>query len=251
MNRRSFLKTFLFGGSAIVFYSYLEPYNILVEEVSLDLGLDIKILFLTDIHMHGLEPLDDKIVKLTSKYVGKVDVVIFGGDQYDEYTPDIGVLKKILDIVSGKALYVRGNHEYWSRKKFDFKEAKELYDKYSIETINNRAVWWDNAKIGGVDWIFDSGETAKQYFKEVGKVDILVSHTPDTFKYIDNGYKVMLSGHTHGGQILGGLLYTNSRFGYTQGLYREGNRLLYVSRGAGEMFPLRLLTPREITIINL
>lgn len=251
MNRRNFIETVLFGGLGSILYGYVEPYNIIVENVSLNMGYGLKILFLTDLHLHGVDPLDSRVLNIVKDLIRDVDIAILGGDQYDEYTPSKKVLKPLLDVISGNAFYINGNHEYWSSYKYGLDEMEEFYQAYSIESINNRSIWYDNVKIGGLDWIFDDGKIANNYFSMVGNVDILISHTPDSFRYIDRGYKLMLAGHTHGGQIFRGLLYTNSRFGYTSGLYRDGDRLLYVSRGAGEMFPLRLLTPREITIVEI
>ncbi len=68
------------------------------------------------------------------------------------------------------------------------------------------------------------------------------------------GADLQLSGHTHGGQVLG-MHWVTQAFneGYVSGLYTVGDMRLYVSNGAGlwNGFPLRLGKPSEITRITL
>jgi hypothetical protein len=89
---------------------------------------------------------------------------------------------------------------------------------------------------------------------------ILLSHRPDCFRQAARlGVSLMLSGHTHGGQ-LGLPAWPGSRarnlaqfiteFG--RGLYRVGDATLYVNRGLGFTGQkIRLFTPREIACIEL
>jgi predicted MPP superfamily phosphohydrolase len=89
---------------------------------------------------------------------------------------------------------------------------------------------------------------------------ILLAHAPAIIEKIraDN-IDLVLSGHTHGGQIavpFVGALYTNSaatsRERFESGLYHRGGRLrLYVNRGIGTVaLPLRLFARPEVTIFR-
>lgn len=84
---------------------------------------------------------------------------------------------------------------------------------------------------------------------------ILLSHRPVGAKrHADAGAGLQLSGHTHGGQILGPHLLTQlANEGYVSGMYQVGGMQLYVSNGAGLWpgFPIRLGRPSEITQIVL
>ncbi len=67
---------------------------------------------------------------------------------------------------------------------------------------------------------------------------------------------LMLSGHTHGGQIrlpfLGPLILPAGGQKYVEGLFRLGQMQLYVNRGIGTVgLPLRLNCPPEITLFTL
>lgn len=98
---------------------------------------------------------------------------------------------------------------------------------------------------------------------------VLLMHSPDSVaEAVLHGVDVVLSGHTHGGQIRlpwYGALYTHSRLGrrMSDGYYsrrrlrhaigiRPGRTQLYVSRGIGTSgLALRFLTRPELTIITL
>jgi hypothetical protein len=88
--------------------------------------------------------------------------------------------------------------------------------------------------------------------------NLLLSHNPDVFPVAAaQGYDLIVSGHTHGGQInleLPGYPLNVARFytPYIHGTYREGESLLYVSRGIGTVgIPLRLGAPPEVNLIRL
>jgi len=87
---------------------------------------------------------------------------------------------------------------------------------------------------------------------------ILLSHTPDYVKEAEKaGVDLVVSGHTHGGQIrlpIIGAPIKRIALGrkYMQGLHRFGDTYLYVNRGIGTIhLPLRFQCPPEIAVIDL
>ena len=91
---------------------------------------------------------------------------------------------------------------------------------------------------------------------------LLLSHNPDIAEeraFVSSGFRVdlMLSGHTHGGQIYIPGLGTPilpSRYGqkYAQGLVQGPTCPVFVSRGLGTaLLPLRVGVPPEIAVIEL
>jgi uncharacterized protein len=87
---------------------------------------------------------------------------------------------------------------------------------------------------------------------------VLLAHDPALFPdAVAHGVDVMLSGHTHGGQL--GLPGAARRFNlarlvtaFTSGLYRQGATTLYVNRGLGTTGPpIRLGVPPEIAVLTL
>jgi hypothetical protein len=90
---------------------------------------------------------------------------------------------------------------------------------------------------------------------------VLMCHAPD---YVDdlralpvgNAIGLMLSGHTHGGQIrlplVGALALPSLGKKYVEGWFRFGGLQLHVNRGIGTVgLPFRLNCPPEITLITL
>lgn len=86
---------------------------------------------------------------------------------------------------------------------------------------------------------------------------VLVSHTPDNIEWArQNQMDLMLSGHTHGGQVrlpLLGPVYSPSRYGcrYASGVFWRDPTLLYVSRGVSGKEPLRFNCRPEVTKLIL
>jgi predicted MPP superfamily phosphohydrolase len=112
--------------------------------------------------------------------------------------------------------------------------------------------------IGGLPWInvgFEGHpEMISRLFPErqPGDVRILLAHYPHLFDIADS-VDLVLSGHTHGGQImlgeevgLGPLF-----FKYWSGLYRRGNTAMVVSNGCGDWFPCRIGAPAEVALLRL
>lgn len=89
---------------------------------------------------------------------------------------------------------------------------------------------------------------------------LFVVHSPDLVVDLprEAGYALTLAGHTHGGQIcLPGpipLVPHASRIGdqYAHGMFEEGGKDLFVTRGVGESrLQMRLFCPPEIVVIDL
>jgi predicted MPP superfamily phosphohydrolase len=91
-----------------------------------------------------------------------------------------------------------------------------------------------------------------------GTVNILLNHNPNAFdRAAELGIDLMLTGHTHGGQLSLELLHRGlclSRFvtRYTSGWYEKAGSQLYVNRGIGTISPsIRLGARPEITVCEL
>lgn len=92
-----------------------------------------------------------------------------------------------------------------------------------------------------------------------GEASVLLSHRPDLFgQAAGYGIGLVLSGHTHGGQIA--LPWPSSRpsslahfiSDFPRGTYRQGDSTLHVNLGIGVTGqPVRVFSPREITLITL
>jgi predicted MPP superfamily phosphohydrolase len=88
--------------------------------------------------------------------------------------------------------------------------------------------------------------------RQDGDVRILLGHHPHIFDVADST-DLLLSGHTHGGQIM----FTDHiglgplRFKYNSGRYQRGNTTMIVNNGCGDWFPCRIGAPAEIGLLRL
>jgi len=85
---------------------------------------------------------------------------------------------------------------------------------------------------------------------------VLLSHNPDTLPYLTSyPWDLMLSGHTHGGQVVLPVIgapwtpVTNKQ--HRRGFFNLGDRYLNVATGTGGLFQLRFNCPAEITVFNI
>lgn len=254
------------GGGAIAaaiaaaVWAYLAPGLASSERlrvVRLRAGLGPRILFLTDIHYHagrGKERLIEALLECL-----RPDVVLLGGDTIDEFTPRPESVRGLLETIAShcRACYaVTGNHEHACIRmgRLSWRRLLAVFESSGCPMLLDQEAGLpgSGASVAGLMWRDDP----REYSIPLSRIDaeLVVSHSPDAFRHVPPGRRVvMLSGHTHGGQIClpgGRPIYTNSRYGYRSGLYRRGGSVLYVSRGIGEMMPPRLYCWREAVLLE-
>jgi hypothetical protein len=111
----------------------------------------------------------------------------------------------------------------------------------------------------GIRWAHADNELAQSVARvrpqvRQGAFPILLAHHPHAFDAAASaGFPLILSGHTHGGQIMLNerLGFGPAMFRYWSGLYRKNRSLLIVSNGAGNWFPLRVNAPADIVHLTL
>jgi hypothetical protein len=87
--------------------------------------------------------------------------------------------------------------------------------------------------------------------RQEGDARILLAHHPHLFD-IAQEVDLVLSGHTHGGQIMfGNIGLGRLRFKYWSGRYQRGDTTMVVSNGCGDWFPCRIGAPAEIGFLRL
>ncbi|MCM3766537.1 metallophosphoesterase [Neobacillus niacini] len=209
---------------------------------------ELNIFFISDIHKRTVS---DKIISYAK---GKANLVIIGGDLAEKGVPIQRVkinLQKLKEIAP--VYFVWGNNDY----EIDSNKLTALMKELQITILDNRAIELksnagDTISLLGVKEMNQNqdrldlalnGATAESF-------KILVSHYPSIINKIlpEHGIRLVLSGHTHGGQI--------RIFGY--GPYKRGgiekliNTTLLVSNGYGTTaIPLRLGAPAECHMITL
>lgn len=220
-----------------------------------------KIALITDYHANKID--------LTS-YVKNVDIIMLGGDIFDD-RKDLDIAYNFIkDMASLKpTFFALGNHELRTGKVDEILSTLKKIDNVYILNGNYHIM-----NIGGKNitllGIIDPENNDKEYnrqlknFKEykAHNYSILLAHHPervDDYKALD--VSLILSGHAHGGIIRipyileNGLISPNEGFfpKYTGGVHKIGKQKLIISRGIdNETVPVpRFYNNREIVIINI
>lgn len=225
--------------------------------------VDMNYVILSDLHDHTDIKYRTKIINELNNL--DIDCIFVVGDMINDYSTNHDNLLLLMEDLSQIApvYYSLGNHEY------DYKNVSQIiYDlqqlnitvlteQYIDTTINNIDV-----RIGGTyEYAFENTEgrsdlnkyKAYPFLKDYCDTDrykIMLAHRPDSFIFgkakeywhIDE----VLSGHTHGGQIilpiLGGIYGGDQGYfpKYDYGYFKESTMNIIISRGLGahkDQFP--------------
>lgn len=263
MNWKRVALSFLIGIILLVIYNYIQISQFYVNKLKLTSNKlnKLKITQITDFHSNENINLD-KVFKEVSKF--KPDMIVITGDLIDYKTTDLTlafeVLKQATNITS-EVYFVSGNHETNHRYSKQF--YKGLTD-YGIKLLDNSTnivnINGDEINIFGASF-FAGGEDFESIFKDIKEqnYNILLSHSPNRpIKYLNKYTDLILSGHTHGGQVrlpfIGGLIAPGQGLfpKYDKGLMKLGNTNLYIDSGLGNsVAPIRLFNRVQITNIEI
>lgn len=253
-------------------YSFIEPY-LIEEKTTIISDSDVpqnfagkRIVFISDIH-HGQYFKKERVAGLVEK-INELnpDIIVLGGDYVSGNPEYIEPCFEELSKLNAKmgVFGVTGNHDEWT----DYNLTVKCMENAGITVLSDRAEWLeigkDRIKIAGVDWRtdrqFNSEPDLDPLINDAEENDfvILVSHTPDFAEKLSTGkVDLVLSGHTHGGQItFFGLWapYVPSCYGqkYRTGIINTDKATVLVSNGIGNTFlPIRFFARPQINIVFL
>ena len=235
-----------------------------------------RIVQLSDMHVgswNGNTQAMEKAVSIINDL--QPDLIVFTGDlvnnlasELDNFIPVFSKLKAKDGVYS-----VLGNHDYstyihWENPEEQKEELVRLKQKQAEmgwAMLNNRHIKLYNqndsiALIGvensGRPPFPDYAKLSEAMQGTEGMFQILLSHDPTHWRrevLPQTDIELMLAGHTHAMQtkIFG---FTPAQFIYEEndGLYQEGEQMLYVNIGLGHLlYPMRLGAWPEITLLTL
>jgi hypothetical protein len=191
------------------------------------------------------------------------DVVVITGDLVDGSVAALRAHVAPLARLSARhgVFFVTGNHEYYSGADAWIAELARL----GVRTLRNEHVSLGDGEhsfdLAGVDdWSarrFGHGHgadlTRALAGRDPGRELVLLAHQPKQIhEAARHGVGLMLSGHTHGGQIFPWNLFVRLDQPYVAGLDKLGDTHIYVSRGTGFWGPpMRVAAPAEIAVLEL
>ncbi|MBO0958128.1 metallophosphoesterase [Neobacillus sp. MM2021_6] len=209
---------------------------------------EVTIFFISDIHKRTIS---DQII---DEVKGKADLVIIGGDLTEKGVPFERVKTNIVKLKQvGPVYFVWGNNDY----EVDFRKLDAVLLDLGVKVLANTAVTFESTQgeklcLLGVDDMSQDRDQLDLALSdaEVNSFKIIACHIPAIVKKIlpEHEIRLVLSGHTHGGQI--------HLFGYSPykrgGIKKLNNTILFISNGYGTTaLPLRLGAPAESHLITL
>jgi len=275
MTRRRFLRGSALGltvaGSAAVGYGFWEAAHIRIERETVPVpnlppafaGKTVAVL--ADLHHGPLVGIDfiRSAVEITNALAPDIialvgDYAHKGAQAHEELPPCLEALSALKAPMGVFA--VPGNHDMPQggklyRKLIAGTTLTDLTNQNRKLTIGNESLY-----VAGVDDLWWGRPNVYDALIGIplGEPVILLSHNPDFAEDSpDARVGLMLSGHTHGGQIYVpgvGASWVPSKYGmkYRRGFVRGPKSNVFVSRGLGEAgVPIRLNVPPEINLLML
>ena len=224
----------------------------------------LRILQLSDMHNKRAWNIHQRLIyKINSL---SPDIIVLTGDLIDRRTRNFKQIFAFLDqlIAMNRPIYfVTGNHEWGNRKRRKF--MKKLR-KRDVTILGNENI---EIEVAGIQLtlvgVHDSSthhENVDEAFRHINETryTILLSHSPYVIKTYPNlPADLVLSGHTHGGQVR--LPFIGAIISPGGGVFPEldkgtfewnSGKYIYVDRGLGtSMIPVRFLNQSQISLIEI
>jgi predicted MPP superfamily phosphohydrolase len=267
-----------FGDAALAAYAFalvVSTYGVFVRRrwvrvQTLDVpipGLDpafdgYRIAQLSDLHIGGMCPPERWKAWVGRVNLLDVDLVALTGDYVTSGTAFHLEIAAALGAMRGRdgAFAVMGNHDYFG----DGEPLVSLLRTRGVVVLRNehRVVSRGEARltVAGVDdtWTRRADVDRAVLGRDAAVPLVALAHDPSLFPALARrGASLVLSGHTHWGQLALPFFPTRVNlstwsYRYHAGTYREGGATLYVNPGLGTTGPpLRLGSPPEITVVRL
>jgi predicted MPP superfamily phosphohydrolase len=234
-----------------LFYMYIEANRnrVNAHEIELDMLPDsfhnFKMFFISDVHRRLIS---DLIIEKANE----AEVVIIGGDLAEKGVPIERIKANLLKLSKIAPVYfVWGNNDY----EIDHRIFKKTINDCGVHILDNSSVLLQKG-IKTIDLAaINDLSLKKANLKETlsgcsSECRILISHNPAIMKKInkDDDINLVLSGHTHGGQIRLGPFGIAKKGGW----YFGGSCPLFISNGYGTRhLPLRFGAQSETNMITL
>lgn len=217
----------------------------------------LRIAFFSDLH-NNIE-LFEQVVDFIEQQ--RPDLIIFGGDfiivneRFMRTRWAVDGLRRLAAVAPCYA--VLGNQDYEKQE-----QVERVFNAAGVHLLRNQAVDLKTPSgatlriIGLGDW--NEGDERPDLCMEPageGSLPILLlSHDPESrHKLRDYRWDLMLSGHTHGGQI--GNPFTGRcislRSDMPAGLFEENGHHIFVTRGVGAIMGMRFFCAPEVNIIKI
>ena len=251
--------------------SWLRRSRHLLSLPRVHLARSLRLAHLSDLHASPIVPYRLIEQAVAETVALRPDIICLTGDYITRHleAPEAyaRLLKRLADAAPTFA--VLGNHDggAWSQRyggQRDTRAIQRVMDEAAIECLSNRSVLLDIdgqpvRLIGVGDWWAGQMHPREAFAHAAPRLNVpavLLSHNPDTKERLGaHDWDLLLSGHTHGGQLslpLIGTPFAPVRdHRYVRGLKPWRDRWIHVTSGVGNLHGVRLGCRPEVSLIDL
>jgi len=223
-----------------------------VEIPLANLEKEVRIVQLSDLHIGTIKDKAflQRVVKRTN--AAKPDLVVITGDLVDGSAPLHHGMFDALNGLEAPAYFVTGNHEEYE----GVEHVSEILNETKVTILQDEMIKTNGLQLAGVGYAHDKERLRKvlpTLNLDPTRPIVLLYHVPEGMDQArTNNVALMLSGHTHDGQIWPFSLLVRMAFPHIKGLYEKDGMYHYVSPGVGTWGPpMRLGSRNEIVVLRL
>ena len=255
-----------------IYGRWIEPYQIEIHHLWIQdeyfgkvFGRKI-LVQLSDLHINKIGRQGEKVLQIIDRL--DPDIIFLTGDyakwqgDYEDALAFLSQLKAKIGIWG-----ILGDYDYSdSRKSCLFcheANSGSFTKRHQVHFLRNSSELINlpngSIRVEGIDPEKTESfppEKSLQLFKKAEPA-VVLSHNPLLFKMFDkNQHIFMLAGDTHGGQFalpswLWNIIGYKKNAAYSQGLFEEGNKRMFVTRGIGTShIPIRLFRRPEVVVLH-
>ena len=253
--------------SILIYARFIEPHHVVVKhtDLTIDANFPLKnsltVALIADLHIGLYSGKERQLEKIVNKInEEQPDVVVVSGDwtyePEDKLTDELRILRQIdCPIYS-----VNGNHDEQYPGPPIQNLLRHALKVNNVIDIEGQIVEFEEFRLIGVGDLW-AGKADMRFMPHLpqDKPWVILSHNPDTIDMVPAlpSRPLMLSGHTHGGQVelpwlTDYVMKKVSILGHKKGLYRHEHADVFVTVGTGMVgVPFRFRVPPTIDIIEL
>lgn len=247
----------------LIYMAVIEPNQLVVKHITLtgDVKKPVTLLHFSDTHFRANQSEKQMRKLIDTINQEQVDFLVFTGDLMDSYEKATELreslppeLKQMHANIAKLAVF--GNHDIGGKAR---KVYRPLMEEGDFQVLCNETIMFEEEGLAffGIDDPQAGYEDRDFVKQEYQPYQILLSHEPDLFDELDLSFiDLMLSGHTHGGQIylpiLSNFILPTGGKHYRKGLYQKESTTLSVSSGIGMTWmPLRFRNQPELLVYHI
>jgi predicted MPP superfamily phosphohydrolase len=215
------------------------------------------ILQLSDVHLRGRDAWTERLVEIVAGL--RADLVVLTGDVvtrgWTREAADL-LLAAVPDAPLGKWA-IMGNWEYWGQAPPE--TWRFVLERHGIRLLHDASADLGHVQLVGTDDMLAGRPDLDRAFAAVdpSRPTVVLTHSPGLFpRLVRTGVRLVLAGHTHGGQVrlpgLGPFFLPRASGPYPWGWYEQDGVWLFVCRGVGwSVAPVRWRAAPELALIRV